>query len=149
MCEIIKLKLSDKEEIYELEKTCFPNEYMSDEIFTEMFCDPRTSVYVIKDNGNMASYTCVYNWKGQSDYIKIMTLGTHPDYRKKGYGHKLMSYVIENMMKEEMYKFKSETRETNYKMQKLFEEFGFKVIDKVEDYYDNPNETAFVYFVEK
>lgn len=44
--------------------------------------------------------------------------------------------------------FKGETRESNFKMQKIFEDFGYKIIDKVEKYYDNPAETAYKYSLE-
>ena len=74
-----------------------------------------------------------------------MTIGTHPDHRNKGYAHMLMQYTIDEMLKDNMRIFKAETRESNVKMQKIFEDFGYKIICKVEGYYDNPKETAYKY----
>lgn len=34
------------------------------------------------------------------------------------------------------------------KMQKVFEDFGHEIINEVEDYYDNPIETAYKYALE-
>ena len=39
----------------------------------------------------------IYNWKGEYDYVKIMNLAVHPDYRKQGLAHKLLNYVTEEM----------------------------------------------------
>lgn len=49
-----------------------------------------------------------------------------------------MQYVIGQMLKSDMHIFKGETRESNFKMQKVFEDFGYKIISEVEGYYDIP-----------
>ncbi len=74
-----------------------------------------------------------------------MTIVTYPDHRNKGYAHMIMQYTIDEMLKDNMRIFKAETRESNVKMQKVFEDFGYKIINKVEGYYDNPTETAYKY----
>lgn len=47
-----------------------------------------------------------------------------------------------------MHIFKVETRKLNIKMQKVFEDYGYEIINEVEDYYDNPTEAAYKYSLE-
>lgn len=145
MNEIIKLTLKNLEEIFAFDQVCFPLEYNSRETWIELIEDPGTLVFSIKDSGNIAALISIYNWKGQDDYIKIMTIATHPDQRGKGHAHRLMQYIINEMLKEDMRKFRAETRESNLKMQKVFEDFGYKNIDKVDNCYENPAEAGFKY----
>lgn len=71
-----------------------------------------------------------------------MIIGTHFQYRNRGYAYTLIQYVIDKMLEEDMHIFKAETRESNIPMQKVFNDFGYKMINKVEEYYDHPTETA-------
>lgn len=148
MEEIVRLTIKDLEDFIEMQEICFPGEDTKLEDWIELLEDPRTFVYSIKENDVIKANIAIYNWKGENNYIKIMTIGTHPDYRKQGYAHILMQYIIDEMLKDEMHIFKAETRESNLKMQKVFEDFGYKIIDKVEGCYDNPTEAGYKYSLE-
>ena len=113
----------------------------------ELLEDTRTMVYAIKENDIIKAHLAIYNWKDEKDYIKIMTIGTHSEHRNKGYAHKLMQHAIDEMMKENMFLFKGETRASNFKMQKVFENFGYIITSK-DDFYDKPREPAYKYSLE-
>ena len=147
MDQIIKLELKDLEDFLEAEKHCFPDDELKREVWIELFEDERTIVYAIKENDVVKAHLAIYNWKDEKDYIKIMTIGTLSEHRQKGYAHKLMQHVIDEMQKEDMFKFKGETRESNVKMQKVFEDFGYK-ISSTDDFYENPKEAAYKYSLE-
>lgn len=149
MENIVRLTLKDLDDIYEFEKICFPNDYTKLDVWIELLEDERTFVFAFKENNIIKANISIYNWKGENNYIKIMSIGTHPDYRNKGYAHMLMQYIIDEMLKDDMHIFKGETRESNIKMQKVFEDFGYKLTKKEEEYYDNPIETAYKYTLEK
>lgn len=148
MEDIVRLNLKDLDDICTLEIICFPDDYIKREDWIKLLEDKRTFVFAIKESNIIKANIAIYNWKGENDYIKIMNIGTHPDYRNKGYAHMLMEYVIDEMLKDDMHIFRGETRESNIKMQKVFEDFGYKITDKVEEYYDNPIETAYKYSLE-
>ena len=148
MDEIVSLSLKDLEDFLKSQAIYFPDDNIKREDWIELLEDEKTFVYVIKENEVIKASIAIYNWKGENDYIKIMTIGTHPEHRNRGYAHILMQYVIDEMLKDDMHIFKGETRESNLKMQKVFEDFGYKIISKVEEYYDNPNETAYKYSLE-
>lgn len=145
MKDIERVNLAGMDDIYTLEKICFPDDYTKLEDWIELMEDEKTYVFAIKENDIIQAYIAIYNWKGENDYIKIMFIGTHPDHRNKGYAHILMQYTIDEMLKDGMHIFKGETRKSNIKMQKVFEDFGYEIINEVEDYYDNPIETAYKY----
>lgn len=148
MDNIVRLNLKDLDDFLESQKIYFPDDDIKREDWIELLGDERTFIYAIKENEVMKAHIAIYNWKGENNYIKIMTIGTHPEHRNKGYAHILMQYIIDQMLKDDMHIFKGETRESNFKMQKVFEDFGYKIISKVEGYYDNPTETAYKYSLE-
>ena len=148
MDNIVRLMIKDLEDFLESITICFPDDYIKREDWIELLEDKKTFVFAIKENNIIKAYIAIYNWKGENDYIKIMSIGTHPDHRNKGCSHLLMQYIIDEMLKDDMHIFKGETRESNVKMQKVFKDFGYKIINKVEKYYDNPIETAYRYSLE-
>ena len=148
MEDIVRMTLKDLDDFLKSLTICFPDDNIKREDWIELLKDEKTFVYAIKENEVIKANIAIYNWKGENDYIKIMTIGTHPNYRNRGYAHLLMQYVIDEMREDNMHIFKGETRESNLKMQKVFEDFGYKIINKVEEYYDNPIETAYKYSLE-
>lgn len=148
MEEIVRLTVNDLEDFLRFQAICFPGDCIKREDWSELLEDEKTFIFAIKEIDVIKAHIAIYNWKGENDYIKIMTIGTHPDQRNKGYAHTLMQYIIDEMLKDDMHIFKAETRETNVKMQKVFKDFGYKNINKVEEYYDYPTETAYKYSLE-
>ena len=148
MEDIVRITSEGLNDIHKLEAICFPDDYTEREDWIELLKDEKTFVFAIKENNLIIANISIYNWKGENDYIKIMSIGTHPDHRNKGYAHMLMQYTIDEMLKDDMHIFKGETRESNIKMQKVFEDLGYKIMSKVEDYYDNPMEIAYKYSLE-
>ncbi|HOK62814.1 MAG TPA: GNAT family N-acetyltransferase [Soehngenia sp.] len=148
MKDIVRLSLEDLDCFLESLRIYFPEDDIDREIWKELFEDKRTFAYAIKENEVIKSCIAIYNWKGENDYIKIMTIGTDPEFRNKGYAHILMQHIIDESLKDDMHLFKAETRESNIKMQKVFEDFGYKIISKVEGYFENPVEIAYKYSLE-
>ncbi len=144
----MKLGLEDLDAIDRIERICFPSDPTRREDWIELLADERTIVFALKEDNIIKSYIAIYNWKGENDYIKIMSLGTHPDYRNRGYAHKIMQYTIDEMLKDGMRIFKAETRQSNIRMQKVFEDFGYRIVDKVAECYENPKEGAYKYSLE-
>lgn len=145
MKPIERLTLKNLEAIYALNLVCFPQDFTTKEMYTELLEDPRTHVYAICDDTTPVSFIAIYNWKGENDYIKIMSIGTHPNHRGQGYAHRLMGHIKEVMLEDDMRKFRAETRQSNLQMQKVFENMGYRIINRVDDYYNNPCEPAYKY----
>lgn len=145
MGQIVRLTLEDLDDFFKALRVCFPGDIIDQQVWYDLFNDSRSFIYAIKSEEVIKASIAFYNWNGKGDYVKIMSIGTHPDYRKQGYAHKLMDSVIENMEAEGMTIFRGETRKSNLNMQRIFEDYGYEIFDKVENYYNNPSETAYKY----
>lgn len=148
MISIKKLNIESIGPIIDFNKFCFPTDFWKEEDWKELLEDERAIYYAVLDGDKIVGDVFIYNWKGEADYIKIMNLGIHPDYRKQGLAHKLLNMVTEEMSELEMKRFCGETRASNEAMQSVFEDCGYK-LDKIEEnYYNNPSESAYKYVLQ-
>ncbi|MCH4886760.1 GNAT family N-acetyltransferase [Acidaminobacter sp. JC074] len=145
MQEAIKLSKEDIDSLVELEKICFPDDAYKKETFIEMMNDERVFVFGYKDDTKLTGMIFLYNWKGLKDFIKIINIGVHPDYRNKGYCHDFIKLTIDMMKEDNLSKVKAETRKSNIPMQKVLEDFGFTIDEEIDKYYTNPEEDAYRY----
>ena len=148
MEKIRRLDIDYIEEIHSFDRLCFPEEYTLREYWLKLLEDKRTYYYAIIEEGEIRASASVYKWKGLRDYNKLMTISTHPDHRERGYGHRLIQHMIDEAKKDGIHKIKAETRESNKKMQSIFRDFGFILVNRVEEYYENPIEAAYKYILE-
>ena len=65
MNELVKLGITDLEEIDAFHRLCFQADYFTREAWEELLPDPRTLVYVIRKGEWLAALLAVYNWQGQ------------------------------------------------------------------------------------
>lgn len=148
MIQIKILGIEKIEEIMSFDKFCFPVDFWKEEDWRDLLEDPKAIYYALLDSEKIVGDVFIYNWKGENDYVKIMNLAVHPDYRKQGFAHKLLNYVTDEMRKQDMLRFLGETRESNKAMQKVFEDCEY-VLNKVEEkYYHNPEESAYKYILQ-
>lgn len=130
------------------DKTCFPTECWQEDEWKELLADPRAIYYALLDKDNIVGNVFIYNWKGEKDFVKIMTIAVHKDYRKHGLAQKMLNFVSAEMRKQGMWRFCGETRASNKAMQKTFESCGYVLSTIEEGYYDNPSESACKYVLE-
>ena len=148
MIEIKKLGMEHFEPIVAFDKLCFPTDFWKEEDFKELLSDERTTYYAAMDGDIIAADVFIYNWQGKQDYVKIMNVAVHPDYRKRGLAKRLLNLVTEEMLQLGMKRFCGETRASNFAMQHTFESCGYKHERTVENCYENPTESAFKYVLQ-
>lgn len=146
--EIKRLNEEHMRQIVLFDKACFPTDFWKEEDWKVLLEDPKAIYYALLEEEKIVGDVFVYNWKGERDYIKIMSIAIHADYRNQGLAHKLLNYVAAEMKKIGMHRFCSETRASNLAMQRVFENCGYKLNIIEKDYYDNPNESAYKYILE-
>lgn len=133
------------DEIIAFDKLCFPTDCWKEEDWEDLLKDERSVYYAFTEGDKIAADIFIYNWKGEHDYVKIMNVAVHPDFRGMGLAKKLLEHVTEEMRKQKMYRFCGETRASNKAMQRTFEKCGY-TLDKIEEnYYNNPEESAYKY----
>lgn len=148
MLELKILGTENIEKIMEFDKLCFPTDFWKECDWKELLEDEKAVYYAFMDGDKIAGDVFIYNWKGEYDYVKIMNVAVHPDYRGKNLAQKLLNHVTAEMNKIEMYRFCGETRATNIAMQKTFERCGYKLNKIEENYYQNPDESAYKYVLQ-
>lgn len=91
--------VSQAETIIRFNRKCFLTDLWKPEDWRELLADPRAIYYgaVDMDTGALAGNLFIYNWQGEQDYIKIMNLGVHPDYRGQGLAHRLLTHAAREM----------------------------------------------------
>lgn len=135
-------------QLIEFNKLCFPLDSWKDEDWHDLLCDPRAIYFAMLSGEKLIGNVFVYNWQGEDNYVKIMNLSVHPDHRGRGLAHTLLNHVTAEMQKIGLTRFCGETRATNFAMQRVFEECGYR-LNKIEDgYFDAPSESAYKYVLE-
>lgn len=148
MTNIKTLGPESMELIVSFDKLCFPTDCWKEADWKDLLADQRAIYYALLDDGKLVGDVFIYNWKGDRDYIKIMNLAIHPDYRTRGLAHKLLNHVTAEMTMLGMKRFCGETRASNKGMQKVFEDCGYRLNTVEENYYDNPSECAYKYVLQ-
>ena len=143
--EIKRLRTESLCRILAFDKLCFPTDFWKEEDWVMLLEEERSVYYAVLDGEQIVGDVFLYNWKGEKDYIKIMNLAVHPDYRGRGLAHRLLNHAAGEMTKIEMRRFCGETRASNRAMQRVFEDCGYRLNCVEADYYDHPRESAYKY----
>jgi ribosomal-protein-alanine N-acetyltransferase len=110
-------------------------------LFEETLSSPIYANFVMERENATIGYIILYV---VADEAHIMNLAVHPDHRRKGYGARLISHAIGYCAKGLVLECFLEVREGNIGAQKLYREYGFRVIGKRKRYYSETNEDALV-----
>ena len=148
MTDMLTLKILNHDRVDDImafDKLCFPTDCWKEEDWHSLLQDDRAVYYALTDGDRLVGDVFIYNWKGEHDYVKIMNVAVHPDYRRHGAACRLLDHVTEEMKKDGMFRFCGETRSTNTAMQKTFEKCGYRLDRIEENYFTNPVESAWKY----
>ncbi|MDU4671850.1 MAG: GNAT family N-acetyltransferase [Finegoldia magna] len=142
---IVKIGIDRIDEIVEFEDLCFSSDFWSREQIIDVLNDRRTIYLSYEENGKIIGEICLYNWCSEKDFLKIFSIATHPEHRNQGIAHELVKESIKIASSNKLKRIKAETRKSNFKMQKVFEDMNFRKTDIVENYYEDPDEDALIY----
>lgn len=141
--EEIKIRpMSNKDilAVVDIDKKSYAHPWGVNEFFREVNYNRFGRYFVVELNNVVIGY--IGSWF-LSDLIHITTLAVHPDYRRKGIGEKLMSYILDIGKKEKYKTCVLEVRVSNEKAINLYKKLGFK-IDKIKkEYYPDNKEDAY------
>ena len=110
MYTIKKLGIESLDSILNLEKLCFPApDRWKEEDWRRLLERDRDTYYAMTEGGKLIGNVFICNWLGEYDYVKIMNVSVHPDYRGQGIASQLLNRVTEDMTRLGMYRFCGET----------------------------------------
>ena len=145
MVEMKKLGMESYDAILDFDKLCFPTDCWKEEDWKDLLEDERATYYAFVEGNKIVGDLFTYNWSGEDDYLKIMNIAVHPDYRKQGLAMKLMEYAKEEYKESDLKKICAETRASNTAMQTVFEKCGYSLNKVEENGYSNPPEDEYKY----
>jgi ribosomal-protein-alanine N-acetyltransferase len=130
--KILKAQLKDLNQILYIEKSSFNYiDQFSKSIF-KYFIKKRR-LWIVKLDKNIIGYFILICYKKS---IRIYSIALLPEYRNRGIGGKMLSFIIKLAVFLKKYKIVLEVRTSN-KSKTLYERFGFKVKKILKNYYEN------------
>ncbi len=129
-------KGSDAKEIAFIEKHCFSTPWSEEQIKSS---DDNTVFFLLKTEGKTVGYAGMYT---VLDEGYVTNIGVLPEYRKMGFGKKLINKLIEFSLEKSLAFLSLEVRESNKVAIDLYSSFGFKEVGIRKNFYTNPNENA-------
>lgn len=76
------------------------------------------------------------------DEVQIANVATHPIYRRKGIGEKLLTHLFGEAKAENMFVITLEVRESNEPAIRLYKKCNYSEVGRRKNYYKNPTEDA-------
>ncbi|MEM9645393.1 MAG: ribosomal protein S18-alanine N-acetyltransferase [Planctomycetota bacterium] len=76
--------------------------------------------------------------------LHILNFAVHPDFRRRGLGHAMISKLLGKLSQERRNRIMLEVRETNLDAQLFFKSVGFRAISVLRDFYDDATEDAYL-----
>lgn len=141
MPEICVMGENDIAEVARLEKECFSSPW-SEKQLEEELSNPTARFFVLKQNGKVLGYIGANNVAGE---VYITNIAVFPEYRKKGYGEKLLSHLCFVSTEEGADFVTLEVRKSNHNAIKLYEKCGFEKKGERKNFYSDPTEDAYIY----
>lgn len=127
------------DEIFNLERLCFPGNFYSKQQLKTMF-ENKELYDIIGIYGNKekcyVGYALLFN---NSETLEILKIGIIPNLRGQELGKILLKEIIKK--RKEVF---LEVRETNESAIKFYKKNGFKEISIRKNYYQNPKENAII-----
>ena len=91
--------------------------------------------------GSVVGYA---NFRMVADEGEIERVAVHPDFRRRGYGRKLMEAMVDYSRKKGVRDMTLDVRVNNEKAINLYESCGFSEEGRRKDYYREPTEDAII-----
>lgn len=133
--------VNDVEDIYEIEKLCFPDPWSRDALTYELGENPRAFYIVADIGGKVVGYAGLW-WIDDEGHIT--NVAVRPGYRNRRIGEGIISVLIDFTAGEGILHHTLEVRRSNEPAINLYEKFGFRVEGVRRGYYLNNGEDALI-----
>jgi len=132
---------SEIDEVLAIERQAFADPWNARDFASELK-NPRSNVQLLRDlNGTLLGH--VVFWI-VVDQVEVLDIAVAPEYRRQGYGNRLMDRVLELSIAKDCRLISLEVRRSNLAAVSLYESMGFKAIAIRPKYYAHDNEDAIV-----
>lgn len=131
----------DIDQVLEVERKTFKTPWSKNAFEKEMNHNELAMYVVIQDDKRVFGYAGLWII---GDEGHITNVAVHPEYRKKGYGDKLIHKLIEEGKKRGINAYTLEVRVSNKAAQNLYCKYGFENVGIRPKYYEDNKEDAMI-----
>ena len=140
--EVRELKAEHIDMVAELEELCFAHPLSKNNLGMLLPGGIGNGFVIVDDaKGVAAAYggiICVLD-EGQ-----ILNIATHPEYRRRGFGRKIMDTIFAHAKANGIAFITLEVRESNEAAISLYQSVGFYNVGRLKGYYDSPKEDGLI-----
>lgn len=134
-------EVGDAEDIYEIEKLCFPDPWSMESLIYELEKNPRAFYIVAELEGKVVGYAGMW-WIGDEGHIT--NVAVRPGFRSRKIASGILGVMLEFTCGEGIKHHTLEVRKSNEAAIGLYKKFGFAVEGVRKKYYLNNGEDAFI-----
>ena len=128
------------ERILEIENLSFSSPW-SLHAFLEEIQNPISHLWGATENKILSGQICFWMFDRE---IQVINLAVHPKKRKSGFGHYLLTKMIEACISKGVPNIWLEVRRSNLAAKGLYEKLGFEAVGCRTGYYTDTNEDAII-----
>lgn len=133
--KVVKVEdLRDFNEIMEIEEKAFAYPYPIDLFIFDFEHHPYSEYYKLMLDDQIIGYCGL--WIIFED-VQITTIAVHPDYQGKGYGDKMMEFIINYVKELGCRNITLEVRVSNNKAINFYKKHQFEIVGLRKQYYEN------------
>ncbi len=126
--------------ILEIEQVSFPSPW-SARLFMEEAKNPLSTLWVVKEGGEVAGFICFWVVR---DQIHLLNIAVHPAKRRKGFATYMLKKMVQKGLEYGAKEVWLEVRPSNLAALNLYEKLGFYMKGRRPRYYSDTGEDAIV-----
>lgn len=131
----------DADDIYEIERLCFPDPWSRDSLIYELSENPRAFYIVAELDSQVVGYAGMW-WIGDEGHIT--NVAVRPGFRNRKIASGIMKVMLEFTVEKGIEHHTLEVRKSNEPAIGLYEKYGFETEGVRKGYYLNNGEDALI-----
>ena len=136
---IRKMTLEDVPGVIDLDQKSFSLPWPERSFRYELTANPASRCWVAELDRKIVGMIVVWLI---IDEAHVATIATHPDFRRRGIGTKLLAHALKHLIEEGARSSFLEVRESNTGAQDMYRKFGYEATGRRPRYYRDNNEDA-------
>ena len=124
-------------EVLKLNLRCFKSgENYTKYTFSYLLNEPNCLSYrIVTPTGRMVGF--IFIMTADDGAAHITTIGVAPEHRRRGLAEKLLAQAEQAVIRREINMLMLEVRVSNYVAQNLYRKFGYAIVQRLPNYYNN------------
>ena len=140
------IREEDVRQIHEIEALCFAMPWSEESILHDVKKNPVARWLVLDDgSGRVMAYAGMWF---VLDEAHVCNVAVHPDFRRMGYGRRILEALVDMAKANSMTLMTLEVRRSNLAAQALYHQCGFLDVGYRKRYYEDNKEDALIMYRE-